>query len=46
MYYRVAYVPGGQAIGWLETFSASISKRLRKLLKRRKVPLLTTEAIT
>ncbi len=35
MYYRVAYVPGGQAIGALETAYAKIGKRLRKLLKRR-----------
>ncbi|WP_305097223.1 LptF/LptG family permease [Croceibacterium aestuarii] len=35
MFYRVAYVPGGQAIGALESAYAKIGKRLRKLLKRR-----------
>jgi lipopolysaccharide export system permease protein len=41
MYYRVAYVPGGQAIGWLERLTAGIAKRLRVLLRRRRhIPLL------
>lgn len=31
MYHRVAYVPGGQAIGGLERFAANIGKRLRSL---------------
>jgi len=35
MYHRVANVPGGQAIGALETASAKLGKRLRKLFKRR-----------
>ena len=35
MYYRVAYVPGGQAIGALETAAAKAGKRLRKLIRRR-----------
>jgi len=35
MYYRVAYVPGGQAIGALETAFAKLTKRLGKLFKRR-----------
>ena len=35
MYYRVAYVPGGQAIGALETAYAKVGKRVKKLLKRR-----------
>ena len=35
MYYRVAHVPGGQAIGALETASSKLAKRLRKLFKRR-----------
>ena len=35
MYYRVAYVPGGQAIGALETLASKLGKRLRKLFKRR-----------
>jgi len=34
MYYRVAYVPGGQAIGALETWFAKLTKRLRKLFRR------------
>ncbi|MXO59833.1 LptF/LptG family permease [Altererythrobacter salegens] len=34
MFYRVAYVPGGQAIGALESAYAKIGKRIRKLLKR------------
>ncbi len=33
MYYRVAYVPGGQAIGALETGFDKLVKRLRKLFK-------------
>ncbi len=36
MYYRVAFVPGGQAIGALETVFAKISKKLSKLFRRRK----------
>ncbi len=36
MYYRVAQVPGGQAIGALETGTAKIGKGLRKLFDRRK----------
>ncbi|MDP4605645.1 MAG: LptF/LptG family permease [Erythrobacter sp.] len=35
MYYRVAYVPGGQAIGALETMFAKLAKRLGKLFARR-----------
>ena len=35
MYYRVAYVPGGQAIGALEAAYAKVGKRVKKLLKRR-----------
>lgn len=34
MYWRVAYVPGGQAIGALESFFNKAAKRLRKLLRR------------
>lgn len=45
MYYRVAYVPGGQAIGWLEKLAAAVGKRLRALLKRqRHLPQLTEAA--
>ncbi len=35
MFYQVAYVPGGQAIGWLETGFAKISKRVAKLFTAR-----------
>src|SRR5690606_7417287 len=36
MYWRVAYVPGGQAIGWLERGADIVAKRLRAILKRRR----------
>ena len=36
MYWRVAYVPGGQAIGWLERVTINTSKRLAALVRRRK----------
>lgn len=36
MYWRVAYVPGGQAIGALERFAAVLGKRTRALFNRRK----------
>jgi lipopolysaccharide export system permease protein len=35
MYWRIAYVPGGQPIGALERFAGSFSKQLAKLLGRR-----------
>ena len=35
MYYRVAFVPGGQAIGFLETAFAWIGKRVKKLAGNR-----------
>jgi lipopolysaccharide export system permease protein len=35
MYYRVAFVPGGQAIGGLESAYAKLMRRIRALLKRR-----------
>jgi lipopolysaccharide export system permease protein len=35
MYWRVAYVPGGQAIGALERVAGNLGKWLRKLFKRR-----------
>lgn len=35
MYYRVAFVPGGQAIGALETAFAKLGKRMGKLFTRR-----------
>lgn len=34
MYWRVAYVPGGQAIGGLERFAGLAAKRLRALTRR------------
>jgi len=36
MYYRTAYVPGGQALGALETLFAKLSKRVGKLFARRR----------
>lgn len=36
MYWRVAHVPGGQAIGALETWSAKLAKRIGKLFQRRR----------
>ena len=36
MYWRVAHVPGGQAIGALETFAGKIGKLIGKLFKRRR----------
>jgi lipopolysaccharide export system permease protein len=39
MYYRVAYVPGGQAIGALEMAFAKLGKRLGKLFARRRPPM-------
>jgi lipopolysaccharide export system permease protein len=41
MYWRVAYVPGGQPLGWLETASSKIMKRVKSLLRRnRRGPIL------
>jgi lipopolysaccharide export system permease protein len=34
MYFRVAFVPGGQAIGALESFYAKLAKRVTALLRR------------
>jgi lipopolysaccharide export system permease protein len=36
MYYRVAFVPGAQAIGTLETAFAKLVKRIRRLARRKK----------
>ena len=36
MYWRVAHVPGGQAIGALEAWSAKLAKRIGKLFGRRR----------
>jgi lipopolysaccharide export system permease protein len=35
MYFRVAFVPGGQAIGALEAFWAKLAKRVKAALRRR-----------
>ncbi len=43
MYYRTAYVPGGQALGALETLFAKLSKRIAKLFARRKQPSLLSD---
>ncbi|MBB4857276.1 lipopolysaccharide export system permease protein [Novosphingobium chloroacetimidivorans] len=41
MYYRVAYVPGGQAIGWLEKAAENGMKKLKSLLRRnRRGPIM------
>ena len=46
MYYTVAYVPGGQAIGWLEKGFAVVTKRFKSLLRRRRrhAPILPEPA--
>ena len=36
MYYRVAFVPGGQAIGALETGFSKLSKRIARLFERKR----------
>lgn len=36
MYHRVAHVPGGQAIGALETWFAKLSKRIGRIFRRRR----------
>ena len=38
MYWRIAYVPGGQPIGALETGFAKISRIARKLFERKRLP--------
>ncbi len=43
MYHRTAHVPGGQALGALETLFAKLSKRVGKLFSRRKPPSLVAE---
>ena len=43
MYYRTAYVPGGQALGALETVFAKLSKRVTKLFRRSTKPSLRTD---
>ena len=41
MYWRIAYVPGGQPIGWLERFASGFTRRLRALWSRRGKRLLS-----
>jgi lipopolysaccharide export system permease protein len=36
MYWRVAYVPGGQAIGWLESATQFVIKRVKAMIGRRR----------
>jgi len=43
MYYRVAFVPGGQAIGALETGFAKLGKKLREIFSRKR-PKQVTQA--
>ena len=43
MFYRTAYVPGGQALGALETGFDKISKRFAKLFARRQPSSLKTD---
>ncbi|MEO6386936.1 MAG: LptF/LptG family permease [Croceibacterium sp.] len=45
MYYQVAFVPGGQAIGALESGYAKLAKRIRALIRRRDRALLTDPAL-
>ena len=44
MYWRVAFVPGGQAIGALETGFAKASKRVARIFRRRRKRNLELEA--
>ncbi len=46
MYYRTAHVPGGQALGALETVFSKISKKVSKLFARRQPPSLVTDPET
>lgn len=38
MFYQIAFVPGGQPIGALESVYAKLAKLLKKLFKRRQLP--------
>lgn len=44
MYYRVAFVPGGQAIGALESVFSKLSKQFGKLFDRRRRRIVTAPA--
>ena len=46
MYYRTAHVPGGQALGALETMFAKLSKRIGKLFARKQSPSLAVDPET
>lgn len=46
MYYRTAHVPGGQALGALETLFAKLSKRIGKLFARKQSPSLVVDPET
>ena len=43
MYYRVAYVPGGQAIGALENWFSKVMKRVTRLFRRKRRVVLPEE---
>lgn len=43
MYYQVAFVPGGQAIGFLETFYARIGRMVSRLFGRKRLKGLVPE---
>ena len=43
MYYRVTYVPGGQAIGALESWFGKVTKRVTKLFRRKRRVVLDEE---
>lgn len=45
MYYRTAHVPGGQALGALETVFSKFAKKLKKLFSRRRPASLSDEAV-
>ncbi len=44
MYYQVAFVPGGQAIGFLEAFYARIGRRLSKIFGRKRLKGVVPES--
>ena len=39
MYWRVAYVPGGQAIGALEIWFDKLAKRVGRVFRRRRLKI-------
>jgi len=44
MYYQIAYVPGGQAIGFLETFYSKIGRAISRLFGRDKLKGVVPES--